>query len=169
MTTYLLDSNIFIQSHRFEYRFSFCNGFWTLLKTLHNAGTVFSIKAVKTELMQGGDALSDWVRALPNTFFLDERDVSTQEHYGYLMNWAMKNKHFTDEAKRKFASEHADPWLVAHARASNMRIVTHEVYDANIKRTIKIPNAARELGVACVNTYDFLEDLAERTFEMKIV
>lgn len=73
---YLLDSNIFIQSHRFEYRFSFCSGFWELLQILHQREIVFSIRAVKNELLKNNDALSAWIRQLPESFFCDERGFS---------------------------------------------------------------------------------------------
>lgn len=167
MNRYLLDSNIFIQSHRFEYRFSFCGGFWELLKTLHKAKRIFSINAVKKELFKGNDPLSEWVKTLPESFFLDERDLITQSHYGRLINWAQSNTQFNDNAKLKFASEHADPWLVAYAAANNMKLVTHEIYNADTKKVIKIPVAARELGVVCVNMYDFLDLLSEKNFTMK--
>ena len=165
--SYLLDSNIFIQSHRFEYRFSFCSGFWELLEILHQRGIVFSIRAVKNELLKGNDALSAWIRQLPESFFYDERDQETQSRYGFLMNWAHNNPQFTQNAKMKFASQHADPWLVAYAAAHDMKLITHEVFDQNIKKSIKIPNAERVLNVQCVNMYDFLELFWNGTFTVR--
>lgn len=165
--SYLLDSNIFIQSHRFEYRFSFCSGFWELLKILHLRRIVFSIRAVKNELLKNNDALSTWIRQLPESFFCDERDQETQSKYRYLMNWAYNNPQFNQNAKMKFASEHADPWLVAYAAAHHMKLITHEVFDPNTKKSIKIPNAAGVLNVQCVNMYDFLELFSNGTFSVK--
>lgn len=166
MTRYLLDSNIFIQSSIFEYRPSFCFAFWELLKNLHLAGRVFSISSVKRELTCKDDELAKWVNDLPDTFFLDERVVA-QKHYADLMNWAMNNPQFKDEAKNKFASEHADPWLVVYAAQEKMKIVTHEIYDPHIKKAIKIPNAAEYLKVDCVTLYNFLDLVSENNFQMK--
>lgn len=168
MERYLLDSNIFIQSSFLEYRFSFCGGFWELLKILHNAGKVFSIRAVKRELTKKDDELAKWIEGLPDKFFYDERTQEAQDCYGKLMNWAVSNPQFTETAKKKFASEHADPWLVSYAATNGMKIVTHERYDPNIKKSVKIPNAAKQVGVECVDLYDFLELVAENNFQMKI-
>ena len=168
MTRYLLDSNIFIQSSFLEYRFSFCGGFWDLLKTLHTAGKVFSIRAVKEELTKKDDPLSQWIKALPNEFFHDERTQAAQTYYKALMNWAVTNPQFTETARTKFASEHADPWLVSYAAANDMKIVTHERYDQNIKKSVKIPNAAEYVNVECINLYDFLELISENNFSMKV-
>ncbi len=165
--SYLLDSNIFIQSHQQEYRFSFCGGFWDLLKTLHNEKIVFSINAVKKELLQGNDKLSQWVKTLPKSFFRDERDARTQSFYARLINWAQNNSQFTDSAKLRFASQHADPWLVAYAASNGMKLVTHEIFNPDTKKNIKIPNAADVLNVECVRLYDFLEQFSEGTFARK--
>ncbi|SES92652.1 protein of unknown function [Thorsellia anophelis DSM 18579] len=59
---YLIDSNIFIQSKNFEYRFEYCRIFWDLLVKLHEKGIVYSINAVKEELLQKDDDLSDWIK-----------------------------------------------------------------------------------------------------------
>ena len=83
------------------------------------------------------------------------------------MNWAYNNPQFNQNAKMKFASEHADPWLVAYAAAHNMKLITHEVFDPNTKKSIKIPNAAGVLNVQCVNMYDFLELFSNGTFSVK--
>ncbi len=167
MMRYLLDSNVFIQSSNLEYRFAFCSSFWGLLIDLHRQGRVFSILSVKKELTKKDDELARWIKLLPDTFFLDER-MHAQAKYAYLMNWAMTNPQFNDNAKQKFASEHADPWLVAYAATKNMTIITHEVYDPYIKKAIKIPNAAKELGVICIMLYDFLELVSENNFQIKV-
>lgn len=176
---YLLDSNIFIQSKNLEYRFSFCNDFWKLLIDLHNVEKVFSIKSVKNEIQQGyknSDNLTlqddiqfrDWINNLPNTFFVEDTDEQTEIEYKKLMNWSSCNPQFTVQAKTEFAGN-ADARLVAYAKAHNMNIVTHETYNVTIKKRIKIPNAAEALGIRdkCITLYDFLEQNACGTFQMK--
>lgn len=166
MTRYLLDSNIFIQSFNLSYRPSFCSAFWDLLRTLHLAGRVFSISSVKKELVYKDDDLANLVLTLPDTFFLNEKIIG-QPNYTSLMNWAMVNPQFTDGAKIKFASDHADPWLVAYAAQENMIIVTQESYNQNIKTSIKIPNAAEQLDVKWIGLFDFLDSVCENNFQMK--
>ena len=70
MTTYLLDSNIFIQAKNLHYGLDFCPAFWQWLDEAHAAGTVCSIDSVRTELIAGNDDLSAWVQQRPSTFFI---------------------------------------------------------------------------------------------------
>src|SRR5699024_4532113 len=71
MSKYLLDSNIFIQSKNLHYRFSYCGNFWKLLLEMHAKKMVFTINAVKDELLKINDELSDWVKESPKEMFLD--------------------------------------------------------------------------------------------------
>jgi len=49
----------------------------------------------------------------------------------------------------------ADYWLVAHAKAANCIVVTHEVPSESVRK-IKIPNACIGLGIACLTPYEML-------------
>ena len=153
---FLLDSNIFIQAALNEYRFGFCGGFWRVVQELHKKEIIYSINAVKEELTQKDDELSQWVKRLPASFFLSHEDSISE--YAKLMNWAYGSSHFNDGAKKKFASDHADPWLVAYAAKHNMTIITHETYQPERKNAIKIPVAARHLSVKYDRLFDFLEN-----------
>lgn len=163
---YLIDSNIFIQAKRTYYQMSFCTAFWDLIITLHNQGKVYSINKVKQELTRGEDELSEWAKTLPSTFWIDEEQYS--EEYGKIINWAYQSK-FTDTAKLNFA-EHsrADAWLIATAAAKNMTIITHETRaDPNVKRLVKIPNAAEIYGIPCITIYEFLAEHSHSNFTPK--
>lgn len=54
MTTYLLDSNVFIQARNLHYGFDFCPAFWSWLVEQKDAGKVASIDKVADELRAGG-------------------------------------------------------------------------------------------------------------------
>ena len=69
MTTYLLDSNIFIQAKNLHYGFDFCPAFWDWIDAAHAAGTVCSIDSVRAELDAGNDDLATWARQRPSGFF----------------------------------------------------------------------------------------------------
>lgn len=164
MTTYLLDSNIFIQSKNFQYRFGFCQAFWDLIINLHHQGQVFSINKVKDELTEGNDELADWVKTLPKSFWLDEFDYI--DGYNDVINWA-QSTNFKDRAKANFADEKiADAWLVASAfNRSNTVIVTQETQvNPEARKQIKIPNAAQEFNVDCFTLYDFLSATCHNNF-----
>ncbi|MBQ9259197.1 MAG: DUF4411 family protein [Neisseriaceae bacterium] len=167
---YLLDTNIFLQSKNLEYRFSFCNDFWQLLIDLHNAGIIFSISSVRNEIFRGNDYLVEWVKTqLPSSFFLNEHDQETLNRYGDLINWVNNSGLYNPNIIKVFANhEHADTWLIAYAAAHQMSIITHETIKRPNRNTkVQIPEAAQVLNVPCVSLYDFLEQNACGTFQMK--
>jgi hypothetical protein len=49
----------------------------------------------------------------------------------------------------------ADYWLVAHALAHGLTVVSHEV-PAETVRKIKIPNACIRLNIGCITPYEML-------------
>ena len=50
MTSYLVDSNVFIQAKNLHYGFDFCPAFWDWLVDQNGAGKVASIEKVADEL-----------------------------------------------------------------------------------------------------------------------
>ena len=58
MTTYLIDSNVFIQAKNLHYGFDFCPAFWDWLVEKNVAGKVASIEKVADELRAGDDDLA---------------------------------------------------------------------------------------------------------------
>lgn len=59
MTTYLLDSNVFIQAKNLHYGFDFCPAFWDWLVEQNRADKVTSIEKVADELQAGDDELAE--------------------------------------------------------------------------------------------------------------
>jgi len=84
---YLLDSNVFIQAKNLHYGFDFCPAFWDWIDHAHAAGTVFSIQAVRGELIGGDDELAVWANQRTNAFFL-EPDASTISSLQATSTWA---------------------------------------------------------------------------------
>lgn len=68
MTTYRVDSNVFIQAKNLHYGFDFCPAFWDWLVEQNNAGKVASIDKVADELQGGDDELAEWAAARGNQF-----------------------------------------------------------------------------------------------------
>lgn len=163
---FLLDSNIFIDSKNFAYRFEYCQMFWDFLLKLHNKKIVYSINAVKKELLFKTDELSYWIKnTVPSSFFEDE--MSSIDCYGTLMNWA-QNQKVTEKAKTDFANpDKADAFLIAHAMKNNYVIVTGEKFDENVKKRIMIPNAANAHNVRTITLFDFLISYAGHNFSLK--
>ncbi len=55
MTSYLLDTDVFIRAKNQHYGFDLCPGFWTWIDREHAAMKVFSIQRVYDELLAGKD------------------------------------------------------------------------------------------------------------------
>jgi len=149
---YLLDANIFIQAKNLHYGFDFCPAFWAWLERENDAGRVFSIEKVGDELAAGSADLSSWAEARGVRFFVPP-DSTVVPALTHVSTWAT-TKGYEPAAVATFLQV-ADYWLVAHALAHKMAIVTHEV-PAETARKIKIPNACLGLGVDFLTPYEML-------------
>jgi hypothetical protein len=152
MTTYLLDSNIFIQAKNLHYGLDFCPAFWQWLDEAHAAGTVYSIDSVRTELIAGNDDLSAWAQQRLSTFFISP-SAATVPSLQATSIWA-NNSGYEPAAVSTFLQV-ADYYLVAQALELQHTVVTHEVV-ANTTRRIKIPNACLGMNVRYVTPFAML-------------
>jgi hypothetical protein len=148
---YLLDSDVFIQAQNMYYSFAVCPGFWRWLDQAHSRGLVFSIKAVRDELLALEDELSKWVRPRKK-LFLDTKDSETYESQKILSTWVVDN--YSQAAQSEFFAS-ADFRLVAFAYAHSHTVVTHEVFATGFK--VKIPNACRAMDVPVMAPFQMLE------------
>ncbi len=130
MPVYVLDSNFFIQAHRFHYPIDVAAGFWNKVRHLAEEGRVISIDKVKKELYDKNDALEEWCRNnLSEDFFKDTSVVMTA--YAQVTSWSMsRSEHYLPKALNVFLdAEEADAFIVAYCLADNTNriVVTHEV------------------------------------------
>jgi len=147
---YLLDANVFIQAKNLHYGFDFCPGFWRWLETANAAGQVSSIDKVATELAAGNDELTAWAEARGPDFFLPP-DSAVLPALRRVSAWAT-GQGYEPVAVATFFQV-ADYWLVAHALAHGLTVVTHEVPAESVKK-IKIPNACVGLGIPCISPFE---------------
>ena len=77
MTTYLLDTDVFIRAKNQHYGFDLCPGFWNWIDREHAAGKVFSIQRVYNELLDGQDELSTWARQRKGMFLKPDQSTTT--------------------------------------------------------------------------------------------
>lgn len=164
MPVYVLDSNFFIQAHRYHYPIDVAAGFWNKVQQLALEGSVISIDKVKKELYDKNDALEEWCRNnLPEDFFKDSSVVMAA--YGQVTAWAIsRSGHYLPNALNEFLdADEADAFLVAYCLADtvNRCVVTHEVSEPNRKNKVKIPDACIALNVLHVNTIEMFRQLGE--------
>lgn len=149
---YLLDANVFMQAKNLHYGFDFCPAFWDWLIDRNAAGRVFSIEKVGDEINAGDDELSEWAEQRGPGFFLPP-DASVAAQFSNVSAWATSQQ-FEPAAFNTFLQV-ADYYLVAHALAQGMAVVTHEIA-ANTRKRMKIPNACIGPGVRCFTPYEML-------------
>ncbi len=156
---YAVDANVFIEAHRRYYSFVICPGFWQSLIYLHGQGQIFSIDRVRAEVVDSGDQLATW--AAENVLDGCFESTDTAEvvaSYAELVAWVDAQLQFTPAAKAEFAQS-TDAWLTAYARATGKTIVTHEAYNAEVRRRVPIPNVCEAFEVEYVDTFEMLTAL----------
>ncbi|MCS6997455.1 MAG: DUF4411 family protein [Casimicrobiaceae bacterium] len=159
-TTFLLDTNVFIEAYRRYYALDLCPGFWECLTHYCKEPRLLSIDRVRNEIKEG-DALHAWVRRAPKSLFVSTNDSAVAKRYAEVMTWVQQSTQFLPEAKAAFARG-ADGWLIAYAAEHGYAVVTHEAFDPGIKRKVPIPNICQQLGVRHVDTFDMLRNLEVR-------
>jgi hypothetical protein len=157
---YLLDSNVFITAKNAHYGMDFVPGFWDWLESAHIADTVYSVQAVRAELMEGGDELADWVSRRPTSFFKDV-DGDALARLRDLGAWATSQPQYTPAAVSTFLGS-ADYFLVGQASALGLTVVTHEKPAPDAKTRIRIPEACVALEVQYCLPWKMLRDEGAR-------
>jgi hypothetical protein len=157
---YLLDANVFITAKNAHYGMDFVPAFWEWLQQAHDDGLVFSVEAVRDELVGGADELARWAQSLPATFFkaVDEAAVTELRK---LASWASGHDQYTDAAKAEFLNS-ADYFLVGQAKALGYIVVTHERPAPDAKKRIRIPEACNPVGATYQLPWTMLRDQEAR-------
>lgn len=117
------------------------------------------LTTTKQELEAGGDELAAWAASTaPASCFASTDAPDTIAEFIAMVEWVQGQQQFYPEAKAEFAGG-TDGWLVAHAKARELVVVTHEVYAPDGRKKVPIPNVCRAFGVPCVNTFEMLGGL----------
>ncbi len=160
MTKYLVDANILVEAYKRYYSFDIAPSFWQALKVKADAGVVVSVDRIQQEINSYGedDQLKTWVNTEINSCFVTTDDDDVIEAYREVIEWAQDQEQFTGAAKSEFATV-GDSWLIACAKAHQYVLVTHETYNAEIRKRIPIPNVCRALNIPYINTFNMLRNL----------
>lgn len=159
---YVLDANVFIGAYRGYYAFEVAPSFWDALVNLASDSKVCSIDRIQNEIInpndQDPDKLHEWTSENFKEYFERTDATDVLQNYALIQQWSFGNPQFTDAAKDEFA-RNADAWLIAYAKAKGYTLVTHEVYNPQMKKRILIPVVCHQFGVRYVNTFEMLKDL----------
>ena len=157
---FVLDTNVFIQAHRRYYAQDLCPGFWACLAHYCQEKRVLSIDRVRREILRP-NALVEWVSRAPSELFVSSAEPPVIAAFTEMVNWVQGNEQFLPEAKTEFARV-ADGWLAAYARVHNAVVVTQEVFNADVRKRVPLPNVCRQFGVDCRDTFEMLRELEVR-------
>lgn len=151
---YLVDSNVFIDAKNKHYAFDIVPGFWDWLDRAHHGGKVFTVQAVADEVIAGGDDLSAWMKSRPVSFRLPP-DQHDQDSLARLSQLMVGDTRYEPAAVSTFLGL-ADYFLVGQGHARGWKVVTHETPGLPSRKRVKIPDACRAMGVACMSPFAML-------------
>lgn len=163
-SVYIIDSNVFIESYRRFYSFRIAPPFWAFLADEITAGRMAVLDVVKREIAKGTDDLSSWTKELDFTA-IDRRSPDIVGRYREVMAYIQNNPRYENDALRHSGwveANHADPWIIATAKARGYVVVTMEQpilqnLGANTSKKIRIPDICNGLGVAWIDLFEMLD------------
>lgn len=158
---HLLDSNTLIEAKNRYYGMSICPGYWSWLLHQHQALEIASIVPVRDELAKGNDELTKWVKE-NSTIFEEASDADTQVAFANIVTRIAEQAAVMKAGALDEFLSGADPWLIAKAMTTGAMVVTHEVYNPDIKRKYTIPNVCKLFGIPFMNTFELLNKLDAR-------
>lgn len=158
---HLLDSNTLIEAKNRYYGMTICPGYRAWILQQHQALEISSIVPVREELARGNDELTQWVKSNAH-LFADSSDEPTQIAFGRIVSKIAEQVPLMKAGAFDEFLEGADPWLIAKAMTTGAVVVTHEVYNSDIKRKFTIPNVCSLFGVPFMNTFELLGKLDAR-------
>lgn len=159
MCRYHLDANVFIQAKNGPYSMDIVPSFWRLLDKQAEAGVVCSSITVYAELATGNDELADWVKERKGTGLFREPSADVQRFFNQIATYVQAR--YAEHQAQEFLAG-ADAWVIAHAKAENALVVTHENLVNEYSKKPKIPNICRHFGVEWLNVYQMLRALGAR-------
>ncbi len=162
MSTFLVDTNFFIQAHRAIYPLDVAQSFWTKVQELAENEIIISIDKVKDEIYKNEDDLKAWCQSNLPTNFFHNSDIALSE-YAEIAVWANSlSHHYKASALAEFLNtSEADAWLVAYALKRGIPLITYEKSEPNSKKKIKIPDVCIQFGVSYLTTIDMFRQLGQ--------
>lgn len=146
---YVFDSGPFINVFNHYYPENFPS-FWEKFNQYVQDNRIVSVRAVKAELINREDVLSDFVKNH------DMFTMPTNEETAFVAT-IFENTHFTgiiNQKARLLGREIADPYVIAKAKIMNACVVTQEKYKLN---AAKIPNVCESFDIPCVSLEEFMK------------
>lgn len=150
---YLVDTSAFLDARKKYHWMAYCPAFleWCVQRNLD--GEVASVRQVLDEINVGKDELVDWANKRGAKFFL-ENDDDTKKEWKRIKEYLIELGYPEIEIEDFMAA--ADGWIIAHALAHGITVVSHEEQAKDNSMEIKIPDVCKAFGVECINIFEML-------------
>ena len=173
---FLLDSDIFIKSHRQYHPFAYqeFHAFWKWLEKMVSTGEVQMLDSVYKELTRKdsngkSDKLALWVEAIFSESLVKAKTNEILSAYAQVQDYLVTCGCYRPRSYALWEPEDkADPWLIAAAKVLHATIVTEE-QAANPPssqppgKEPKLPDVANALGVPTMNLRTFYDASGQLT------
>lgn len=133
--------------------------FWRLLDKQAEAGVICSFTTVYAELADGDDELADWVKKRKGTGLFREPSADVQRFFSQIAVYV--HARYAEHQAQEFL-DGANAWAIAHAKAEDALVVTHENLVNEYSKKPKIPNIRKYFDVEWLNAYQMLRELGAR-------
>ena len=158
---YCIDANVLIQSWQKYYSPVLCPDYWDILNELGKQGRIFIPEEVKNEIVVADhpdkteDDLSKWLKR--SSIPIHKPTENVIACWQKILRADPIHKLLVDNIKGRSL---ADSWLIAHAMDSKATVVTKEnIESAMNSGRIKIPNVCQNMGVRCIDDFEFLKEI----------
>lgn len=146
---YCLDSSAFINSWRRYHNPSVFPTLWDGLAELIKEGRVIVCKEAEKEIMAGNDELKAWFKT--NKACVKAYTPEQMRSVGEIVNKYPKVSQY-----HRVRAFHADPFVVALAKAEKAIVVTWEGPNGSNDNP-QIPDLCKEQGIECCNMVELCE------------
>lgn len=153
---YCLDANVLIQAWQKYYSPQLCPSYWDMLSGLGVAQKIFLPYHVAEEITRTEDNLAEWLKGSR----IPVRAVTEPVTLALRAIYQANPIHQTLVARGRSL---ADPWVIATAMSYGACVVTkEEMITAENSTKVKIPNVCQNMGVRCINDFEFLQEVSAR-------
>ncbi len=160
---YWVDSDGFMTPKDGPYRFAMVPQFWTFIEQKATEGVIASSILVYKEICDAydDDPLRTWAQARPGPPLFLPPDKAVQRCLNEVVDYV--NKTYKAPYTAGFLSK-ADPWIIAHAKATGGTVVGFESRHGQGAKEPKIPNVCQALGLPDpIDTYEMADKLGFKT------
>jgi uncharacterized membrane-anchored protein YjiN (DUF445 family) len=158
---YCLDANVLIQSWQKYYAPDICPDYWDILNELGKQARIFIPEEVKNEIVvtddpdKSEDDLSRWLKR--STIPIRKPTEKVIACWQKILKTDPSHKLLVDNIKGRSL---ADPWVISHAMDMNATVITKEnVESAMNSKRIRIPNVCKNMGVRCIDDFEFIKEI----------